>query len=210
MFLLIVLAIGCGDMEITRVVTCSATSINDETWFATSLSAERQRFHDELAADETDWNIYNDLGAAPEALTLDPIAFAGDEAEVCSYADDGSLLQMTAPVSVAVVGEDWVPATTQEGTLLMDASGGVYVMVELFVPLADELRATAETLLESELGTSVEASAVPTEAWLSVGTAGPEAGFFAELTFSPDQTVAYEALDPEPIGVTVPLAKTEH
>ncbi len=209
MMTLIALAIGCHDAEIMLAVNCANTSMEDQTWFGTSLSAERESFHDDLAADETDWNVFNDLGAAADQVTLDPLAFTSDDAEVCTYADDGSLLQMVAPVSVAVAGESWVPATTEEGTLLMDSTGGVFLMVEFAVPLAEELRATAETLLETELSVEVATADVPTEVWLSVATAGPETGYFAELSFHPDQTVAFEATDPEPIGSTVPLARTE-
>lgn len=207
MMLLIALSIGCRDDEI-RPVSCSTTSVEDDSYLGTSLSAERQRFHDDLAAHQTDWNVFNDLGAVSDQLTLDPLAFSSDEAYACTYSDDGSLQQMSAPVSVAVVGESWVPATTEEGTLLMDANSGVYLLVEFLVPVAEDLRATAETLIEAEMGVDVETADVPSEALLSVGTAGPETGYWADLSFSPDQTVAYEA-GPEPMGATVPLAKTE-
>lgn len=209
MITLIALAVGCHDAEITRAVNCANTSVEDDTWFETSLSAERERFHDGVAADETDWNVFNNLGAAADQLTLDPLAFTSDEAEVCTYADDGTLLQMVAPVSVSVAGESWVPATTEEGTLLMDATGGVFLMVEFPVPLAEELRATAETLIEEEMSVDVATADVPTEAWLSVATAGPETGYSADLLFHPDQTAAFDASEPEPIGATVPLAMTE-
>lgn len=199
--LLSLLLAACHDAELARPVTCAVTSLDDDTWFGTSLSAERESLHDTVSPSLLDWNVANDLGVSSDEVSLDPQAFIGDEAEACTYSDDGSLLELRAPVTVGVVGQSWVPTTTVDGTLLMDLGGEVHVLAELSAPLGEDLLPAAESVIEERTGTDVASADVPANAWLSLGSS--DSGYFAQLIFTAQQMDGMG-------GEEVPLAETEH
>jgi hypothetical protein len=203
--LILALGLACHDDVITRPVSCGETSLDDDTWFGTSLAAAQARFHAAPVADDADWNVENDVGADPERITLDPAEFTADVATVCTA--DGDLEQLWAPVTIAMSGEDWIPASEAEGKLVLQYDGQVWVQVEGAVPFPSGLRHVGASLIAEAMGVSVADEDVPDEAWLKAGTAGGD--FYAELQFSADQTVVFaDASGPEPMGAEVLLART--
>jgi hypothetical protein len=206
----LLLALACHDTSL-EYVNCSITTVDDASWSSGSLTELRESY---AAAGSRllDWNVENPVGAASDSVTFEPAAFASEEAQLCvTGTSSPRLLELSAPVSVAIEGASWMGATSAEGLLLISADGTTGLSVLAPIALPTTLVESAATLIEAAMGTRVDVSEVPAEAWIDAMMHEDARVVDAQLLFTREQTVTFtDAGHPEPIGREVILARTAH
>ena len=196
--------LGCHDADITEVYTCAPVALDDSS-FGVSAEEGQRTFHADPPSNALDWNQSNALGVEADTLTLDPVSLLADEATACTDSDD-NLVQLIAPVQIAISGEAWIPDMSVEGELVIDAIG-TWLRASTMVPLPSDRLEAARVLLEAELGVAV--ASAPTEAMLKTGAG--EGSWYGHLDYTHDQTVEFvDQSQPEPMGAEVRLATTSH
>jgi hypothetical protein len=190
---------------------CSATSVDDDDWSAISLAELRTILHEEDTPRDLDWNLANPVDAAAARVSFDPVAFTGD-AELCvSGIEHPTLSQLTAPVTVELTGDAWISDQEVEGELVIAGSGATALHLVTTVALPAALDAATAELITAATGAEVATADAPGIAWLDVWTYARAGGVLADLYLDPGQTVIFaDEADPEPMGVEVTLARTDH
>lgn len=206
----LLLALACHDARLGDV-DCSFTTVDDASWSSGSL-ADLRAAYASAGSRELDWNVENPVGAASDSVSFEPTAFVSEDAQLCvTGGDSPQLVELSAPVSVAIDGPSWMGTTSAEGLLLVSADGTTGLSVAGPVAMPSTLVESAAALIEAAMGTPVDASEVPAEAWLDVMVREEAGGVDAKLLFAREQTVTFaDSAQPEPIGQEVLLARTEH